>query len=185
MFRRSREPEPPPDPLAHVDPWRVPARFSGAVQAALDARRRYGDIVARTRPGPVHDRLAALGARVDEGVAAVWDAATRAGDIESTLAGLDPARVTAQYKEAKRGATDPELAEALAQRFASVQRLLNSLDDTDERLRLFEARLDATVARAAEVSLSAAGDGLDAVSDELDGAVDDLTALHTALDDLG
>jgi hypothetical protein len=185
MLRRRREPEPPPDPLAHVDPWAVSPRFSGAVQGALEARRRYADIVRRTRPGPVQERLAGLGARVDDGVSAVWATATRASDIEATLAGLEPERVTDQYKDAKRSGADPELVEALSARFTSVQRLLNTLDDTDERLRLLNTHLAATVARAAEVALSASADGADAVSDELDGVVGDLTALRSALDELG
>jgi hypothetical protein len=183
MLRRRREP-PPPDPLAHVDPAAAPHRFAGAVAAALDARRRYAEVVGRTRPGPVRDRLASLGGRVDDGVAAVWATVTRAGDIEATLAGLGPERVRDEYKQAKRSGSDPELVEALAQRFASVQRLLNTLDDTDDRLRLLEARLDATVARAAEVSLTASPDGADAVGAELDVVVGELTALGAALDEL-
>ena len=73
----------------------------------------------------------------------------------------------------------------LHQRFTSVQRLLNTVDDTAERLRLLEARLGATVARAAEVALTASTDGVDAVGAELDGVVGDLTALRAALDELG
>jgi hypothetical protein len=187
MLRRRRDPPPPerpPDPLAHVDPDLAPRRFAGSVAAALDARRRYAEIVGRARPGPVRNRLAMLGARVDEGVGAVWATVTRAGDIEATLADLGPERVTAEYKDAKRSGADPELVEVLAQRFTSVQRLLNTLDDTDERLRLLDARLGATVARAAEVALSASQDGVDDVGAELDGVVDDLTALRLALDEL-
>lgn len=187
MLRRRREvpPELPAGPLAHVDPARAPQRFAGSVAAALAARRRYGEIVGRTRPGPVRDRLALLGSRVDDGVAAVWAAALRAGDIEATLVDLDPERVADEYKDAKRAGADPELVEVLRQRFTSVQRLLNTVDDTAERLRLLEARLGATVARAAEVALTASTDGVDAVGAELDGVVGDLTALRTALDELG
>lgn len=187
MLRRRRDPSPelPAGPLAHVDPARAPRRFAGSVAAALDARRRYGEIVGRTRPGPVRDRLAALGGRVDDGVAAVWAAAIRAGDIEATLGDLGPERVADEYKDAKRAGADPELVEVLHQRFTSVQRLLNTVDDTAERLRLLEARLGATVARAAEVALTASTDGADAVGAELDGVVGDLTALRSALDELG
>ena len=54
--------------------------------------------------------------------------------------------MTDEYKRAKRSGADPELEAVLAQRFGSVQRLLNTLDDTDERLRLLDARLGAAVA---------------------------------------
>ena len=89
------------------------------------------------RDGPSRDRLA-LQTQVDSAVLAAWDTARRAGDIERTLATLDPDRVTAEYKQARRTSGDDELEAALAQRFAPVQRLLNTLDDTDERLRLLD-----------------------------------------------
>lgn len=183
MLRRRRGPE---DPLGHVDPAAVSPRFSRAVADALDARRRYADVLAGVRDGPVRQRLVDAGGRLDDGVASVWDITQRATQVERTLAALDPERVTDEYKRAKRGGAGPELEAALAQRFASVQRLLNALDDTDERLRLLDARLSAAVAGAAEVALGAAGaDGADRVGSELDGVVADLGALRAALDDLG
>jgi hypothetical protein len=183
MLRRRRTPQ---DPLGQVDPAAVSPRFSRPVADALDARRRYADVLAGVRDGPVRERLADAGGRLDAGVAAVWDIAQRATQVERTLAALDPERVTDEYKRAKRGGADPELEAALAQRFGSVQRLLNALDDTDERLRLLDARLGAAVAGAAEVALGASGaGGADRLSTELDGVVTDLGALRTALDELG
>jgi hypothetical protein len=111
---------------------------------------------------------------------------TRATEIERTLAALDPDRVADDYKHARRSGTDPQLEAVLAQRFASVQRLLNTLDDTDDRLRLLDARLGAAVAGAAEVALGAAGsEGAAALGTELDGVVVELDSLRRALDDLG
>lgn len=181
MLRRRRPPE---DPLAHVDPAAAPRRFAGVVAGAVESRRRYREMVSSLRPGPVRDRLAATGERVDAGVEAVWAAATRAGELERLLGSLDPERVTADYKRAKRSSADPALEAALSQSFASVQRLLNSLDDTEERLRLLDARLSAAVARAAEVALGG-GTGADEVGAELDGVVEELTTLRTALDEVG
>jgi hypothetical protein len=180
MLRRRR---PPPDPLAHVDPGAVSARFAGAVADALDARRRFAGLLAGVREGPVRDRLAAAGERLDAGVLAVWDTARRATDVERTLATLDPARVADDYKRAKRVEGDDELEAVLAQRFASVQRLLNALDDTEDRLRLLDARLGAAVAGAAEVALGTAGG--DALGAEMDGVVAELESLRAALHELG
>ena len=184
MLRRRR---PPDDPLAGVDPRAVAPRFGEAVAAALDARGRYGEVLAGIRPGPVRDQLAGLAVRVDAGVLAVWETARRATDVARTLDALDPDRVTDDYKRAKRTGGDSRLEAVMAQRFGSVQRLLNTLDDTDERLRLLDARLGAVVAGAAEVALgTVAGPGdVDALGAELDGVVDDLGALRAALDDLG
>jgi hypothetical protein len=183
MLRRRRQPE---DPLGHIDPAATSPRFARAVADALDARRRFADVVASVRPGPAQERLTAASARVDTGVAAVWDVAERATAVERTLSTLDPERVTDDYKRARRSGASPELEQALAQRFASVQRLLNTLDDTDERLRLLDARLGAAVASAAEVALGAS-DSADttALDAELDGVTTELDSLRRALDELG
>jgi hypothetical protein len=174
------------DPLARVDPAAASPRFAPAVVEALDARRRYRELLEGLRPGPIRDRLFSTGEGFDAGVLAVWETAERATDIERTLAALDSDRVTAEYKRAKRAGDVPDVEAALGQRFVAVQRLLNTLDDTDERLRLLDARLGAAVAQAAEVALDVAGPAsADALDAELAGVVDDLAALRSALDDLG
>jgi len=183
MFRR--KPKPADDPLVHVDASTVPPRWAGAVADAVEARRRWHDLVAGIRPGPVRDRLAGLGERVDEGVLAVWEAVVRAVEAERIAQALDPDRVVGEYKAAKRDqAADPALVEALSARFSSVQRVLNALDDTEERLRLLDARLGDAVARGAEVAL-AAGKGGDDLGAELDAVVGELGALRDSLESLG
>ena len=61
--------------------------------------------------------------------------------------------------------------EPLAARFASVQRLLNALEDVRLQVPVLEARLAAAVARTAELTLispaAAAPAELDALSHEL------------------
>jgi hypothetical protein len=182
VLRRRKAPD---DPLAHVDPRATSPRFAPAVAEALESRRRYRELLDGLRPGPVRDRLERTRKRLDAGVLAVWDTAARATDVERTLATLDPERVTAEYKRAKRAGDEPDVEAALGQRFVSVQRLLNTLDDTDDRLRLLDARLGAAVAQAAEVALDVAGpSAADALDAELAGVVDDLAALRAALDEL-
>jgi hypothetical protein len=174
------------DPLARVDPRATSPRFAAAVAEALAARRRYRELLDGLRAGPMRDRLVRTADELDAGVLAVWEAASRATEIERTLAALDPDRVTGEYKRAKRAGDEPDVEAALAQRFASVQRLLNTLDDTDDRLRLLDARLGAAVAQAAEVALGISGPAAaDALDTELAGALEDLAALRSALDEVG
>lgn len=182
LRRRRRSPDVPPAP---VDPAAVSSRFAPAVRSASVAHQRYHEVLAGARPGPVRDRLVELGERLEAGVAAVGEIAARATRVEQTLAALDPERVTDEYKRAKRSGAPPELERALAQRFAAVQRLLNTLDDTDGRLRLLDARLGAMVATAAEIALGVTGTtGLDALGTEIDGVLGELGALRTALDEM-
>ena len=104
MFRRRR---PPDDPLAQVDPAAVSPRFAAAVADALVARRRFAEVLAGVREGPARDTLAALGARLDAGVLAVWDTVRRATEVERTVAALGPERVADDHKRARRSRRGP------------------------------------------------------------------------------
>lgn len=182
VFRRRRSS--PPDPLAHIDLAAAPRRFHSHVVDTLEARRRYQELLDGLRPGPVRDRLSELMPQLDTGVSAVWDTVQRAGELDRILATLDPDRVTDEYKQAKRSGVDDAVLAARQERFASVQRLLNALDDVDERLRLLDARLGGLVARAAEVAL-ASGRGQDELDTELANVVSDLGALRDGLREVG
>lgn len=181
MFRRRRQSR--SGPLAAVDPAAAPRRFAGTVANALATRERYRELVDGLRPGPVRDRLSGLAGQLDAGVLAVWDTVQRTGELERILATLDPDRVTREYKNAKRTDAEPEVLAVYEERFGSVQRLLNALDDTDERLGLLDARLGGAVARAAEVAL-AAGEGPDDLDAELAEVVAELGALRAGLDEV-
>jgi len=62
MLRRRKVSD---DPLAHVDPGATAPRFGPAVAEALESRRRYRELLDGLRPGPVRDRLAVSGERLD------------------------------------------------------------------------------------------------------------------------
>ena len=102
---------------------------------------------------------------------------------------LEPERVTDEYKRARRDGAEPAVIEPLAARFASVQRLLNTLEDVQSKLPVLEARLGAAVARTAELTLvspaAAAPAELDALGHELDALTVELQALGAATDELG
>lgn len=176
------------DPLADVDPARVPPAYEAPVADALRARRQFAALVAGVRGGPLRDRLEELSARVDAGVLAVWGSAGQAARLEEVLTALDPERVAGELKRAKREGARPEVLEPLTARYASVQRLLNTLDDLRERLPLLEARLGTAVARTAELTLTssaaAAPAELDALEHELTELTTELQALTTANDEL-
>ena len=179
MLRRKRKPAATPE-LAPLPP-----RWAPVVADAVEVRRRWYELVAGLREGPVRDRLTELGEKIDAGVLAVHATASRAADAERIAATLDADKVTDDYKRAKRDpSVDPALLDALSVRFASVQRVLNALDDVDRQLRLLDARLGAAVARGAEVALTA-GEGSDDLARELDAVVGELGALQQSLDALG
>ncbi len=185
MFRRRQAPPPVPvDPVAALDLSLVPPHLVRLVHGAIEARQRWVSVVGGLAGGPLADRLHELGQRVDAGVLDVHATAVRVGEVARVLQTLDPAGATAAYKDAKRraaeGSPPPEL-DALEARFASVQRILNSSADAEERLRVLDARLLAAVARAAEVALTADATALGALDADLGDLVSELGSLRTAL----
>lgn len=191
MLRRRRPPADPPtavDPLADLDLAALPRRLEPVVQQAIDAYRRWEQVVAAVAAGPLADRLTSLGEQVRAGVQEVYATAARVGEVERVLAALDPDGATEAFKAAKRRAAEgrpPAEMEAVEARFTSVQRMLNLVADADEQLRVLDARLLAAVARAAEVALTTDAIGLGTVSSDLDGVVSELGALRGALSSLG
>jgi len=188
MAFRRRRPSAPPDALDAVDPGLVPPAYRGPVTDALAARRQFAELAASVRSGPLQERLQELSPRVDAGVLAVWGTARHAVELERVLATLDPERVTDDLKRARRDGTAPDVVEPLAARFASVQRLLNALDEVRGQLPVLEARLGTAVARTAELTLTSsvasARAELDAMAGELDALTTELSALGAATADL-
>jgi hypothetical protein len=174
-------PAPRIDAKALAEPWR------GYVQGAQDAKRRFDRTVAATAPGPLHDRLAALSARLQDGVEESWRIAERGDDIDAALAQLNTdearaelAQLRALPSEGPNPARDATIASLEAQ-LASAHRMQAVAGSARDRLRLLDARFDELVTRAIEVSLGTADSaGLGGDVDEL---VTELEALRLALED--
>lgn len=189
VFRRPR----PVDPLASVQPATLPRRWAAPIDDVLAARGRFVRLVETTAAGPLRDQLDALAVEVDRAVLAAWDSARRGAELEHTLGGLDVAAAAARLKEARRdlsrsherGDSDAVIAErhraveVAAERFATLNRLANELDDLDERLGSIAEDLDATVAIAAELTLGTTA-GVDPAT-TLGAVAARLSALRAAL----
>ncbi len=173
------------DPFGLGDPWR---RF---VAQAEQARDRFVDAVANTREGPLHDRLAGIGRRIDTGVDDVRRVATRGQSLAQACAKLDPAATLADLASAEAelaGLPDSrhlqvEVASLRAQ-LASAERMAVTVEEATQQLRLLDVRLNETVARAIELSVGATNEsGLRNLDDDVDSIVDELEALRLAVED--
>jgi hypothetical protein len=164
------------------------------VTEAQDAARRYRRAVAATTPGPLRERLADIGTRIDTGVLESWRVAKRGNALEGALGDLDVRSVSDQLRAVEADATQrgphaaslDRTAAALRAQLESASRLDAVAADARDRLRLLDARLDEAVARAVELSLGA-GDAAAAggLEGDVDRLVEEMEALRLALDDAG
>lgn len=163
----------------------------------LTSRDRLYALVAQVPDGPVQDRLSVMTERAEAAVRSAWDIASQAQRAAQLVDTLDRDKVEGLLKEARRRLaalpggdpfSDAEVgrleAEAalLADQYASLNQLANTVEDAGEQLRLLDLRLDAVVARAAQMALRPSGfEELAAVEGQLDDALGELDALRSGL----
>lgn len=164
------------------EPWR------GFVADAQDARQRFRDAVRNTREGPLRDRLGEIGTTLDHGVEECQRIAQHAADIGKARRNIDIAsiqRERSSIRDDGRASTRATL-DALKAQLDTAGRMDNVIRDARDRLRLLNARMDESVARAIELSVRARSvsefEGLDAGVGDL---VTQLEALRQALDEPG
>ncbi len=187
----ARLPRGPQRPAIRPETLRPPWR--GFVEEAIDARDRFDRAVANARTGPLRTRLQAIADRVAEGVEESWRVAAHGQALEDALGQLEPlgtveARLAEVEGEQQAGrADDPRLAataESLRSQIDSTRRIGEVARDTRDRLRLLDARLDESVARAVELSLRA-GDAGDAsgLGSDVEAIVGEMESLRLALEE--
>jgi hypothetical protein len=169
------------------EPW---SRF---VSEALQARRRFDEVVRTADSGAIRERLTEIGEQVAAAVHECWRVAKRGDALVAGVHSLDLTDVQAQLdaveRERQRAGTGSALdqtAAALEAQLASGQRLAKVATDTRDRLQLLDARLDEAVARAVELSLQA-GDvaDLSGLGNDVETLLGDLESLRQGLDEAG
>lgn len=175
-----RAPKSPVDLRSLRDPWRT------FVADAVDARARYHRALGTARSGPLRERLAEIGQRLDTGVDESWRIAQRGMALESALSQLDDPAVVRNRLETARRAGDSrrDLADSLQAQLESTERVARVAVQARDRLQLLDARLDEAVARAVELALSADSPAaVGALRSDVDAVVGDMEALRQALEE--
>jgi hypothetical protein len=80
---RARRPE-------MIDPYAVPEPWRSFVRESLTAQAKFDQAVARSKPGPLHDRLGAVSVRVHDGTRECWRVAHLGAAVDADLAALNP-----------------------------------------------------------------------------------------------
>jgi hypothetical protein len=189
-FRLPRKPK----PMRGIDPKTLSQPWARYVHEALGARRRFGEVVQSARSGPVRDRLVEIGSRIDAAVQECWRVARRGDALDEGVYSLNLREVTYrldQIRGSRPAAEDASesydrTVEALEAQLASGERLARVAGDARQRLEVLDARLDESVARAVELSLSA-GDASDlsGLGADVDQLVGDMEALRQGLEEAG
>lgn len=177
------------DPFAVGEPWR---RF---VQDAQQAKSRFDKVVAGTAPGPLQERLKAIGGRIEDGVTACWRIARQGHNLQGGLRQFDLNEITREEAEvaAERSRVDSHdpaatalerTQQALAAQRASYERLHTVWQDAQTRLRVLNAQLDEAVARAVEISLHPSDvAAASPLGTDVDALVGELESLRQALEE--
>ncbi len=174
------------DPFTLDDPWRR------MVQDAVQARAQFADAVRSTDAGPLRDRLAEIGERINDGVEECWKIA-RAGHaltqarkridlagIQRELADVGPA--TTGLPTESSTARDETIA-ALQSQIATTNRMDTTISSTRDRLRLLNARLDESVTRSIELSVSSTSESaIEQVGSDVSAITTEMEALRQAIE---
>lgn len=168
-------------PRSLAQPWR------GAVEQVQNARRNFEAATSGVADGPLRERLEAVGSQLDAAVAEAWRIAS-AGDVLSRgRKRIDTTRITSELDHARsrpEGSTRAGTIEAMEAQLASAARLDATIQDTQDRLVLLDARTDEAVARAVELAVSQADErALGELGADVGRIVGDLEALRLAIEE--
>ena len=170
------------EPDALAEPWRT------YVVEARTAKQRYDRVVADLEAGPLRDRLADVGVRLEDGVEESWRISRHGHEISEALARLDTVGAQAELAELRAAARSRPPSPATERTMASLEAQVESArrmqavaDDARDRLRLLDARLDELVARAVEVSVGTADSTV--LGNDVEELVVELEALRMAVEE--
>jgi hypothetical protein len=180
----TRMPRQPRGADAVIDPRRLRDPWRQHVRDALQAEQRFKAAVDTTADGPLRDRLTDMAERVADAVRESWRIANRGQQLEAALAQFDPIGQLERELSAARG--DDRVAASVRAQIETYRRIEATAVDARERLRLLDARLDESVARAIEVGLRA-GDPVEVglLDDDVESLVTEMEALRRGMEETG
>ncbi len=163
------------------EPWRE------LVQDILDARRRFDRTLAGVAPGPLRERLEHLGTRLDRALDEGFRAGSAGHQLSQGRRQIDTSQLLAELQaetNSARTGRSEQRAAAIQAQLDSATRLDRTINDTYDRLRLLDARIDETVTRAVELSVTQQDPAeLGGLGAEVESIVGDMEALRLAVEE--
>ena len=171
------------NPMLGIDPMTLSMPWRQWVKDAVSARRRFGEVVSTTKPGPIRERLQEIGGNIDTAVQEVWRVARYGDELDEGIGKLDLANVARRIERLEREGASDDAVRALKEQLASGERLRGVAADARQRLEVQDARLNEAVARAIELSLSASDvSELSGLGNDVTTLVGDMEALRQGLE---
>jgi len=181
-----------PQPVERgIDPFRVQEPWRHAVVDALQAKGRFTQALGTFRDGPIKATMARTAEQVDVAVSRCWQVAQQGDLIASARSRLgdrsartELARLRDQVGDGEPSDLQAKTIRSLESQIATADRLDELLVTTTQELDLLNARLDESVTRAVELSVSNELSGAADLGADLDEIVTDLEALRLAIEDV-
>lgn len=172
-------------PSAVGEPWR------GQVEDAIEARTRFDQAVKSFRAGPMRDAMFETAERVEQAVTECWRVAQQGQIVAQARTRIDDRQINWELQRASYEASGERSNEtrertiaALQSQRATAARLDAIVTSAEDQLSLLNARLDESVTRAIELSVSNRLSDATSLGDDVGGIVGDLEALRRAIEDV-
>lgn len=175
-----------------INPRQLDQPWRGLIEETLDAAHRFDTALSGVRPGPLRERLTDLGTRLQTAVDESWRIASAGNALSSGRRQIDTDRIAAELQAAELHATEPghrtdrseQTIAAIRSQLSAAERLDDTIADTYDRLRLLDARIDETVTRTVELSVTQSDtDDLGNIGAEVESIVGDMEALRQAVEE--
>lgn len=173
------------DPLGVKEPWRH------AVKDAMQARDRFAEAVKSFQAGPLRDEMATMADQLNEAVAECWRVAKQGQVVADARRRINDREVNWEYQQAVHSVrvaqpteTQARTLAALESQLATAARMDALVAGTRDQLALLNARLDESVTRAVELSVSNRLSDAADLEDDVGAIVEDLESLRMAIEDV-
>lgn len=173
------------DAFAVQEPWRH------AVLDAIRAQGRFSSAVKTFRDGPLKTAVGAVGDRMDDAVDECWQVAQRGQLLTEARRAINDREAAWELQQAQNALaggtpndTQARTIRSLESQLETATRMDALIESTKDRLDLLNARLDESVTRAIELSVSGGQRGVASLDDDVEGIVDELASLRLAIEDL-
>ena len=174
-----------------IDPFAVNVPWRDAVIDALKARTRFTQAVKTFRDGPLREAMAEVADRIDAAIEECWRVAQQGQVVADARQAINDREIRWELQQSQQaiGTAGPNPAQAgtlrsLDAQLATAARLDALIASTRDQLNLLNARLDESVTRAIELSVTNQTSGVGALGDDVGAIVDDLETLRRAIEDV-